>query len=69
MAYRDAKDVMLYFRGVADEDHDDGATGATGPALPTNTGTLTLTLDLGDLPFERRVFVSRRFCTRPHGYV
>ena len=28
MAYRDAKDVMLYFRGVADEDHDDGATGA-----------------------------------------
>ena len=28
MAYRDAKDVMLYFRGVADEDHDDGNCGA-----------------------------------------
>ena len=28
MAYRDAKDVMLYFRTVADEDHDDGNCGA-----------------------------------------
>ena len=28
MAYRDAKDVMLYFRTVADEDHDDGNAGA-----------------------------------------
>tara|TARA_Y100000592_G_C5333448_1_gene250687 strand:- start:178 stop:645 length:468 start_codon:yes stop_codon:yes gene_type:complete len=28
MAYREAKDVMLYFRGVADEDHDDGNCGA-----------------------------------------
>ena len=28
MAYRKPEDVMLYFRGVADEDHDDGATGA-----------------------------------------
>ena len=28
MASREAKDVMLYFRGVADEDNDDGATGA-----------------------------------------
>ena len=28
MAYREAKDVMLYFRTVADEDHDDGNCGA-----------------------------------------
>ena len=28
MAYRKPEDVMLYFRGVADEDHDDGAAGA-----------------------------------------
>ena len=28
MAYREANDVMLYFRGVADEDHDDGNCGA-----------------------------------------
>ena len=27
MAYREAKDVMLYFRQVKDEDHDDGTTG------------------------------------------
>ena len=28
MAYRKPEDVMLYFRGVADEDHDDGNAGA-----------------------------------------
>ncbi len=28
MAYRKPEDVMLYFRGVADEDNDDGNTGA-----------------------------------------
>ena len=28
MANREAKDVMLYFRTVADEDHDDGNCGA-----------------------------------------
>ena len=28
MANREAKDVMLYFRTVADEDHDDGVCGA-----------------------------------------
>ena len=28
MAYREAKDVMLYFRSVADEDNDDGAESA-----------------------------------------
>ena len=28
MAYRKPEDVMLYFRGVADEDHDDGNCGA-----------------------------------------
>ena len=28
MAKRQAKDVMLYFRGVVDEDHDDGNCGA-----------------------------------------
>ena len=28
MAKREAKDVMLYFRTVADEDHDDGNCGA-----------------------------------------
>ena len=28
MAYRNAKDVMLYFRGVVDEDNDDGNCGS-----------------------------------------
>ena len=28
MANREAKDVMLYFRTAADEDHDDGNCGA-----------------------------------------
>ena len=28
MALREAKDVMLYFRSVADEDNDDGAESA-----------------------------------------
>ena len=28
MAYRKPEDVMLYFRGVADEDNDDGNAGA-----------------------------------------
>jgi len=40
MAYRYAKDVMLYFRGVADEDHDDGNCGAatqlSSVMLPVN---------------------------------
>ena len=38
MAYREAKDVMLYFRSVADEDNDDGteaaATNLTSLLIP-----------------------------------